>query len=91
MQTTSAKTDRAPKTGSEYEITVQGTISGSYSDRLAGMRITTTSRWDQEPVTVLDGALRDQSELVGVLNSLYELHLPILKVELKDQEEKGRL
>jgi hypothetical protein len=27
------------------------------------------------------GRLKDQAELSGVLNSLYELHLPIVKVE----------
>jgi hypothetical protein len=28
----------------------------------------------------MTGQLRDQAELTGVLNSLYELHLPILSV-----------
>jgi hypothetical protein len=32
-------------------------------------------------VTTLVGRLRDQAELSGVLNSLYDLHLSILKVE----------
>jgi hypothetical protein len=31
---------------------------------------------DQSTVTTLTGRLRDQAELAGVLNSLYELHLP---------------
>jgi hypothetical protein len=63
-------------------IEVQGHLDESWSDRLAGMRITTRKRSDQTTVTSLAGRLRDQAELSGVLNSLYGLHLPILKVEV---------
>jgi hypothetical protein len=45
------------------------------------MRITTRQRKDQTTVTTLIGRVRDQAELSGVLNTLYELHLPILSVE----------
>ncbi len=31
-------------------------------------------------VTTLEGELSDQAALAGVLNSLYELHLPVLMV-----------
>jgi len=31
-------------------------------------------------VTTLQGELSDQTALLGVLNSLYELHLPVLSV-----------
>ena len=50
------------------------------------MRITTRKKSDQTTVTTLDGRLRDQAELSGVLNSLYDLHLPILKVEDVNEE-----
>ena len=36
------------------------------------------------PVTVLEGELRDQTALAGVLNSLYELHLSVLSVTCLD-------
>jgi len=45
-------------------------------------------RADQSTVTVLTGRLKDQAELTGVLNSLYELHLPILKVKIVAAKEK---
>jgi len=35
-----------------------------------------------EEVSILEGCLRDQAELAGVLSSLYELHLPLLSVEM---------
>lgn len=40
---------------------------------------------DQAPVTTLNGQVSDQAELMGVLNSLYELRLPLLFVELIDE------
>jgi hypothetical protein len=46
------------------------------------MRITTRKRTDQTTVTTLDDRLMDQAELSGLLNSLYDLHRPILKVEV---------
>ena len=33
------------------------------------------------PVTTLLGELPDQAALAGVLNTLYEMHLPVLLVE----------
>jgi hypothetical protein len=36
---------------------------------------------DGEPVTELVGQVRDQAELAGVLDTLYELHLALLSVE----------
>ena len=65
-----------------YRIAVEGALDESWSDRLAGLRIKTRQRADQSTVTTLTGRVRDQAELTGVLNSLYELHLPILKVEV---------
>ena len=73
-------------TPATYRIEVDGHIDESWSDRLAGMRITTRKRSDQTTVTTLVGRLRDQAELSGVLNSLYGLHLSILKVEVVNDE-----
>ncbi|MBW2246959.1 MAG: hypothetical protein JRF62_07115 [Deltaproteobacteria bacterium] len=73
-------------TPATYCIEVQGQLDESWSDRLSGMRITTRKRSDQTPVTTLVGRLRDQAELSGILNSLYGMHLSILKVELLNGE-----
>ena len=73
-------------TPATYRIKVQGYLDESRSDFLCGMTITTSSRGNQGTVSILEGQLRDQAELAGLLNSLYELHLPILSVEcLKDE------
>ena len=69
-----------------YRIDVEGHLNESWSDCLAGMRITVHKRADQTTVTTLIGRLKDQAELSGVLNSLYDLHQSILKVEVMNDE-----
>jgi hypothetical protein len=63
-----------------YKIRVQGKIDPDWSDRLAGMTIHLTAEEACPPVTTLKGELSDQAALAGVLNTLYELHLPVLSV-----------
>ena len=63
-----------------YQITVQGMIDPDWSDRLSGMTIGLIREEACPPVTTLKGELSDQAALAGVLNTLYELHLPILSV-----------
>jgi len=73
----------------KYRIVVDGHLDESWSDRLAGMHITTTSKTKNgTQATNLIGHLRDQTQLSGVLNALYELHLSILLVEFLE-ESKG--
>jgi len=69
-----------------YRIEIEGDLDESLSERLGGMCITKRKREDRTTVTTLKGRLRDQAELTGVLNSLYELHLPLLSVEILDDE-----
>ena len=65
-----------------YRIRVLGILDESFSERLGGMRIRQCSLKDNvEPVTELVGRVRDQAELAGLLNSLYELHLTLQSVE----------
>ena len=74
------------ETPATYRIRVQVFLDDSWSDVLGGMRVTTSSRGEQGPVTTLEGRVRDQAELIGVLNSLYALCQPILSVELLSSE-----
>jgi len=70
-----------------YKVVVQGILGEEWSDRLAGMRLTKNHPEGEPPETTLIGHLRDQTQLNGVLNSLYDLHLPILSVEHIGREE----
>ena len=65
----------------KYRINVLGKLAASWSERLGGMVITTSTTQDGQTVSSLVGHLRDQAQLSGVLNSLYDLHFPILLVE----------
>jgi hypothetical protein len=64
-----------------YRIGVQGHIPARWCDRLEGMIITEHALEAQPLVTTLLGELADQAALTGVINTLYELHLPVLSVE----------
>lgn len=66
-----------------YQIIVRGTIDPSWASRLAGMNIT-ERRSDDEVNTILVGRLTDQAALSGVLNTLYELHLPVVSADCLD-------
>jgi hypothetical protein len=68
-----------------YLIVVQGILSPEWSERLAGLVVTTTQE-GAAPQTNLRGRIRDQAELNGVLDTLYNMHLPILHVERVDDE-----
>jgi hypothetical protein len=68
-----------------YQIRVQGQIDPSWSDSLEGMAIYLVTAEGKPAVTTLKGELLDQAALAGVLNTLYEMHLPVLSVNRQDQ------
>ncbi len=63
-----------------YQIMVQGRVEPNWSDLMEGMEVCLAISESNPPVTTLQGELSDQAALQGVLNSLYELHLPVLSV-----------
>ena len=76
-----------PGTVARYRIAVEGCLSAQWSGRLGGMQIVTAAPENSKSVTTLIGPVRDQAALLGVLNSLYELHLKILLVERMSNDE----
>ena len=65
-----------------YRIRVLGFLDERFSKRLGGLRISQCSLKGHDGlVTELVGQVRDQAELAGLLNSLYELHLTLRSVE----------
>ena len=68
-----------------YRIRVQGRLDAKWSDRLEAMNITDLPRGDKGNETVLVGRLADQAALAGVLNTLYEQHLPVLSVDCLEE------
>jgi hypothetical protein len=70
-----------------YRVTVQGHIRPSTAACLGCLRVISTDCTVPPGVTVLRGELRDQAELSGILNTLYDLHLSILEVTVLDAED----
>ena len=64
-----------------YRIRVQGNLDSTWSTRLSDLQITVNQNTKGHAETLLVGRLPDQAALTGVLNTLYELHLPVLLVE----------
>jgi hypothetical protein len=69
-----------------YRIKVQGELHQKWSNRLGGMSITTDRIQTRSSVIILEGCLRDQAALAGVLKTLYELRLSILSIECLDKK-----
>ena len=68
------------ETPATYEIQVQGVLGPEWSGRLQGLGIIVKESSYKMPVSVLFGRLRDQAALLGVLNALFTLQLPLLLV-----------
>ena len=66
---------------SVYRICVPGRLGTEWCHRVGGMNITESRNADGGVETVLVGRLPDQAALSGVLNTLYELHMPVSLVE----------
>ena len=67
-----------------YRIRVRGRLDASWSDRMAGLRITSETG-PEGPVTTLEGPVRDQAELTGVLDTLSDLNLTLVSVHSPSQ------
>lgn len=71
-----------------YLIRVKGHLDDRWSDRLGGMTIKAIGEAEGAGETILVGWLPDQAALCGVLNALYDLHLPLTSVQLVDPEDE---
>jgi hypothetical protein len=69
------------KHASIYRVCVAGTIPGSWANRLGCLQVVHEAGDGLADQTLLMGAVRDQAELLGILNTFHELRLPLLLVE----------
>ncbi len=67
-----------------YRIQVQGCIGEQRSDWFNGMEIALDAGGDNPPVTTLVGTVADQAALLGLLQIMYLLGLPILLVKREE-------
>lgn len=68
-----------------YRIIVQGVIDPSCASRLSGMQISEKRSAEGGVETILVGRLPDQAALSGVLNALYEMHLPVVSADCMER------
>ena len=73
-------------TASMYRLRIAGAIPDGWEQRLGCLRVARQETPERGPETTLMGAVTDQAELLGVLNALHALHLPLLLVEAIDPE-----
>jgi hypothetical protein len=64
-----------------YRIRVRGKLDANLADRFEGMHIENLAQNDGKVQSVLEGRLLDQAALSGILNKLYDLHLPVMSVD----------
>ena len=64
-----------------YRIRVRGRLDPRFSGRLENMQIANFSGDQGNNESVLEGRLDDQAAFAGVLNTLYELHLPVISAD----------
>ena len=69
-----------------YRVRVAGRLPAGWEDRLGCLRVVHEEESGQLTKATLVGAVKDQSDLLGVLNTLHELQLPLLLVEALDLE-----
>lgn len=72
-----------------YRITIEGRLEPSWSERLGGMQITVTERGESGAFTILEGEVKDQAALIGILNAVCNLHLPLVSVESSNRTSGG--
>lgn len=70
--------------GAWYEIRVRGQLDKNWSDWFEGMQIDHIGQAE----TILQGRIRDQAALYGMLNKLRNLGLDLLDVQRRP--ERGR-
>jgi hypothetical protein len=70
-------------TAARYRIRVQGQLGQEWAAFLGGL----TLSWQEPDQTILIGQVIDQAALLGILNTIRDLGLPLLEVLHLESEE----
>lgn len=77
-----------------YQIRVQGQISKRWAHWFEEMTIQTNPGADADATSVLVGSVADQAALLGLLQKLYTLGMPLLsvrRIEPGDSADEGEM
>jgi hypothetical protein len=72
-----------------YIIKVNGILDEKWGNRVCGMKVKNIMKKPGKSITILEGSVKDQAELLGILNTLYELHLSVVRVEKLGSHREG--
>ena len=70
-----------------YRIRVRGDLDESWSSQMGELTIDKSLDSDDQQNTTLTGSFIDQAALLGILNSLYNLCMPLVSVEFLGDSE----
>ncbi len=70
-----------------YRITLQGIVSQRWADWFDGFTMACSTQPDGSPRTCLSGTAADQAALLGILQQLYLLGLPLISVQYVPEGE----
>ena len=70
-----------------YRIELQGCLDPSWAEDVSGLAITVAHPEHGPAVTTLIGPLADQAAVLGVLNLVFSLGLPLLSVNYLGRAE----
>jgi hypothetical protein len=73
----------------QYKIEIQGQLNESWSVNFGNMTLSLHTTSGNLMITILQGVVADQAALHGMLNSIRDLGLPLLKVEYLSTFEPG--
>ncbi len=71
-----------------YTISIQGSLSEELLSYFEGIKVKSEKKSDTAIITTLECRIKDQSELSGIINTLYEWRYPILLVECEGETIK---
>jgi hypothetical protein len=68
-----------------YKIVVQGELRRDWASMLGNMKITTEN--NDKSRSSLIGNIRDQAHLSGILNTLYDLKMTVISVQILPESD----
>ena len=74
-------------TPARYRIVIQGSVPKDWDDRFGELAV---SRSESLETTNLEGTVRDQACLFGVLSSLHDLHCTVISIEYLGSSDQLR-
>lgn len=67
-----------------YRIVIRGRLSSDWLDQFSDLNLEIYKTENGEYQSVLEGRILDQTQLSGILSSIYSMHLPIVEIKWID-------